>query len=243
MGKTGKWLRNFLTGKKDNKDHKDKVKCTTTTTTTNQSCSPATTHDQNPTTPISTPKEKKRWSFRRSSATSPASKDSNSVDAIPTTPPPVRTTLDFSENYEQKKHALAVAAATAAVADATAAAAQAAAAVIRLTAAVNGKASATEEAAAIKIQSFFRSYLVLKYGINFQFIFLINNFSHRISFFNCYIGFVAGKKSIVCIERTSKVAGIGEGSPGEKTGQSHAPVHAGIGDSTGSSSGSEDSDG
>lgn len=47
----------------------------------------------------------------------------------------------------------------------------------------------------------------------------------------------------MCIERTSKVAGIGEGSPGEKTGQSHAPVHAGIGDSTGSSSGSEDSDG
>lgn len=85
----------------------------------------------------------------------------------------MRTTLDFSENYEQKKHALAVAAATAAVADATAAAAQAAAAVIRLTAAVNGKATATEEAAAIKIQSFFRSYLVLKCGINSQLIFLI----------------------------------------------------------------------
>ncbi|KAK4493091.1 hypothetical protein RD792_018067 [Penstemon davidsonii] len=53
MGKTGKWLRNFLTGKKD---HKEK--------------------DQSKINPISipqptTPKEKRRWSFRRSSTTLP----------------------------------------------------------------------------------------------------------------------------------------------------------------------------
>lgn len=243
MGKTGKWLRSFLAGKKD-KDHKDKEKCPTTTTTSNQNCSPATTHDQNPTTPISTPKEKRRWSFRRSSATSPASKDSSVVEA-PTTPPPVHTTLDFSDNFEQKKHALAVAAATAAVADATAAAAQAAAAVMRLTAASNGKAAAIEEAAAIKIQSVFRSYLV--WNMKVQSIFLtiwkkscIQCFFYMICRLNCYVGFGAGKKSIMCIERTSKVAGIGKGSPGEETGKSHAALHAGIGDSTGSSSSSED---
>lgn len=55
--------------------------------------------------------------------------------------------------------------------------------------------------------------------------------------------FVVGKKSTVCLERISEVAGVGKGSPGEKTGQSYTKVHAGFGDSTGSSSGSEDPDG
>ena len=57
------------------------------------------------------------------------------------------------------------------------------------------------------------------------------------------LAFVAGKKSTVCIERTSEVAGTGKGPPGEKTGQSYSKVHAGIGDGSGSSSGSEDPDG
>lgn len=152
MGKTSRWLRTFLTGKKE------KEKCPNS----NQNSKIPT--ENKPTTPISipqtTPKEKRRWSFRRSSATAatPPSKDSNSAEAISTTPTIEKTQLD-AEN-EQKKHAMAVAVATAAAADAAVAAAQAAAAVIRLTAAAKGRNSAIEEAAAIKIQSVFRSYLV-----------------------------------------------------------------------------------
>lgn len=148
MGKTGKWLRSFLTGKKD------KEKCAPS----NQvSCIAI---ENNPTTPISslqtTPKEKRRWSFRRSSATaaSAAPKDLISTEQIATTPQAVQNALDV-EN-EQKKHALAMAEATAAAV----AAAQAAAAMIRLTAVANGRVTAVEEASAIKIQSVFRSYLV-----------------------------------------------------------------------------------
>lgn len=152
MGKASKWLRSFLTGKKD------REKCPT-----NQN-SPTPIENNKPTTPISipqtTPKEKRRWSFRRSSATAatPPQKDMNLAEPIPTTPLNEPTVLDAQN--EQKKHAMAVAVATAAAADAAVAAAQAAAAVIRLTAAANGRTSAIEEVAAIKIQSVFRSYLV-----------------------------------------------------------------------------------
>lgn len=141
MGKTGKWLKHFLTGKKD-KDRKD---------TGNQNASNG--NEISPANPFpSTPKEKRRWSFRRSSATAP--KELSSAE------PSVTSKMDIQaaeSEDEQKKHARAVAAATAAAADAAVAAAQAAAVVIRLTA---GRSNAVEETAATKIQSVYRGYLV-----------------------------------------------------------------------------------
>lgn len=133
MGRTGKWLRNLLTGKRDRE--KEKEKCTTNLCLVN-----GTT--ENPTTPVSTTtptKEKRRWSFRRSSA----SRELNLAESGVTASVAVQIATD-AEN-DQKKHA-----ATAAPD-----------AVICLTPDSNGSSiTSVEEAAAIKIQSMFRSYLV-----------------------------------------------------------------------------------
>lgn len=71
---------------------------------------------------------------------------------------------------------MAVAVATAAAADDALAAAQAAAAVVQLTAISNGgrTSKAVDEAAAIKNQSYFRSYLVL-YPSYFQNVYIQHN--------------------------------------------------------------------
>lgn len=61
---------------------------------------------------------------------------------------------------EESKHAIAVAAATAAAADAAVAAAQAAAEVVRLTNRGRGSGG-REKLAAVRIQTFFRGYLVI----------------------------------------------------------------------------------
>ncbi|KAE8670333.1 sulfate transporter 3.1-like [Hibiscus syriacus] len=89
MGKAGKWLRSLLTGKKVKE--KVKGKCTN-----DQNCSVV---PENPSTtpvliqPPLPPKEKHRWSFRRSSG---------SIEQVATTPPPtaevvIRLTDDTNE--------------------------------------------------------------------------------------------------------------------------------------------------
>jgi hypothetical protein len=154
MGKAGRWLRHFLPGRRD-KAGKDKPSgplvpvpepdralafagATAATTTT---------------TPASTPgaKEKRRWSFRRPAAASPKEKDG-------------RVAYGFLEpRVDPDQHAVAVAIATAAAAEAAMVAKQAAAAAFRLSASAPGSKRTVvgiEDAAAIKIQSVFRSYLV-----------------------------------------------------------------------------------
>ncbi|XP_073046945.1 LOW QUALITY PROTEIN: protein IQ-DOMAIN 19-like [Primulina eburnea] len=159
MGRTGKWLRNFLTGKKDRKEKDIK------NGSDPQNFSVFNVNEQHPSTPLTipqptTPREKRRWSFRRSSATAPGRPDSNSLENIVFTPSHV---MDHHLEDDAKKHVLAVAVATAAAADAAVAAAKAAAAMIQLTAASSERvSSAVEEAAAVTIQSVFRSYLARK---------------------------------------------------------------------------------
>lgn len=139
MGKTGRWIKNLLTGKRE-KERESRSESNHHPVSSNAA------NEHRPATPTqpTTPKEKRRWSFRRSSAAADS--------------PPVNVT-DHHIESDPKRHALAVAAATAAAADAAVAAAKAAAAVIQLTAEASNKA---EEAAATKIQAVFRAYLARK---------------------------------------------------------------------------------
>ncbi|KAL6645005.1 hypothetical protein ACP70R_016613 [Stipagrostis hirtigluma subsp. patula] len=138
MGKAGRWLKSFLSGKREAK--REWPQC-----------------DQ--ATPAGTPKEK-RWSFRRpvsagKAAETPAARRGASGEGLG---------LSASEmEFEQKKHAVAVAVATAAAADAAVTAAQAAAAVARLSSRKAHLPASlvddVEEAAAVRIQATFRGYL------------------------------------------------------------------------------------
>lgn len=137
MGKTTRWLKGLLGMKKD-KENVDNF------------------------SNYADKKEKKRWSFGRPSkdlgdagSQIPASFAADSTW--------LRSYMAESEK-DRNRHAIAVAAATAAAADAAVAAAQAAVAVVRLTSQGRGGGAVfnvgREKWAAVKIQSFFRGFLV-----------------------------------------------------------------------------------
>lgn len=134
MGKAGRWLKSFLSGKKDRPPpHAD---------ATAAAAAPSPASGPPP------PKDK-RWSFRR------AAQEGKAAGA---TPDEGRGLSAADVEFDQKKHAVAVAVATAAAADAAVAAAHAAAAVARLS---SRRAYLAEDAAAVRIQATFRGYLVL----------------------------------------------------------------------------------
>ncbi|XP_062216739.1 protein IQ-DOMAIN 19-like [Phragmites australis] len=135
MGKAGRWLKSFLSGKKDRPQPEAMPVMAL---------------------PPGTPKEK-RWSFRRpepagKGAETPAAGRGVSDEGLG---------LSASDiEFDQKKHAVAVAVATAAAADAAVAAAHAAAAVAHLSSRRGHlPASLVEDAAAVRIQATFRGYL------------------------------------------------------------------------------------
>ncbi|CAL4937753.1 unnamed protein product [Urochloa decumbens] len=128
MGKAGRWLKSFLSGKKDRPRAEAAA----------AAAPPAS----------GAPPKDKRWSFRR-----PAAQEGKSAEGLGLSAADIE--------FDQKKHAVAVAVATAAAADAAVAAAHAAAVVARLSSrrSANLPASLAEDAAAVRIQATFRGYL------------------------------------------------------------------------------------
>ncbi|CAO1943854.1 unnamed protein product, partial [Urochloa humidicola] len=94
MGKAGKWLKSFLSGKKDR----------------------PRAEAQEPLASAAPPKDK-RWSFRRTAA-----QEGKAAEAVPATGREGLGLSAADIEFEQKKHAVAVAVATAAAADAAVAA-------------------------------------------------------------------------------------------------------------------------
>ncbi|KAJ6837812.1 uncharacterized protein M6B38_323050 [Iris pallida] len=144
MGRTTRWLKNFLVGggKKENRASEE-----------NGFSSGGEER-----------REKKRWSFKYGRD---AAEANSNQPPVPEDNAAWFHTIYCGSEKQQNKHAIAVAAAPAAAADATVAAAQAAVAVVRLTR--NGRSSVTvlcggvqERLAAVKIQTIFRGYLAKK---------------------------------------------------------------------------------
>ncbi|KAK3011788.1 hypothetical protein RJ639_011776 [Escallonia herrerae] len=139
MGKASKWIRNFLTGKKEEKAKKKDGGFT----------------DESLAIVPATPREKRRWSFGRSARTENAAgvfhKSTRSFDSIVTAQLLAQASLAY-EN--QQKNAMAMAVAVAAV--------EATKAAVTTRRAPPRKHGPVEHAAATKIQAFFRSYLARK---------------------------------------------------------------------------------
>ncbi|KAL9240818.1 hypothetical protein vseg_014996 [Gypsophila vaccaria] len=141
MGKTGKWWKTFLSGKKEKhqKDEKNALNGVEKNSEDHRNRSTTVVVVPRPTTP----KEKKRWSFRRSSATAVGPKDQNSVEVANT------AALPLESEQAQEKPALDVLDVTTDV-------------VVQANDSTDDGTSDIEDAAAIKIQSVFRSYLARK---------------------------------------------------------------------------------
>jgi hypothetical protein len=167
MGKAGRWLKSIIAGRKDGGGKK--------------ALPPR--QQQGDATPLpaassGSPREKKRWSFRR-----PATAAAQQGNKAALAPSPLSSSLDgldpeaaglagvsmSARDLDQNEHAVAVAVAAAAAADAAVmAAAEAAAAVARLTEPEEESdvsvTCAIEDAAAARIQATFRGYLVSESG-------------------------------------------------------------------------------
>lgn len=133
MGKAGRWLKSILAGRKSGVRDK------------------ALRHQQQqgdatPLPAASSPREKRRWSFRRP-ATAPTKQEGKANNAAPS---PLSSLEPSARELSQSEHAVAAAAAATEVA--------------RLTAADESHLSVSccpvEEAAAVRIQATFRGYLV-----------------------------------------------------------------------------------
>ncbi|OEL14806.1 hypothetical protein BAE44_0024174 [Dichanthelium oligosanthes] len=156
MGKAGRWLKSIIAGRKDGGGK-------------TKSLPLQQQGDATPLPAASSPREKKRWSFRRPApVTAHMQQGKAALAPSPLSLDPTAAGLSVSEReLNQNEHAVAVAVAAAAAADAAVmAAAEAAAAVARLTVAEEESDLSVifvvEEAAAARIQATFRGYLARK---------------------------------------------------------------------------------
>ncbi|KAL5712510.1 hypothetical protein ACHQM5_014676 [Ranunculus cassubicifolius] len=138
MGKTSKWIRNFLTGGKKVKVKGEYICSEDNSISAEMPKTPMVVHP-------STPKEKKRWSFRRSAS---GGKGVSSIDLIVTTP------RSFSQGCQKDQKLV--------MTDAPVTVAKAQATAVRLSSASRRRHSVLQDAAATMIQSVFRSYLARK---------------------------------------------------------------------------------
>jgi hypothetical protein len=225
MGKAARWFRSFL-GKKEQRPTKDQRRL-------------QQQDDQAPPLP---PPSAKRWSFGRSSRDSAAAAvvsagAGNAAIARAAEAAWLRsaacaeTHRDRDQDQDQSKHAIAVAAATAAAADAAVAAAQAAVAVVRLTS--KGRAPLFAVAAAVRIQTAFRGFLVSGKA---TFFFSFPHYPHPVmesnpTVFCCcpaaVCSFYAGQEGVARAQGAREAAGAGARLPRAQAGGRHAAEHAG----------------
>ncbi|XP_074307186.1 protein IQ-DOMAIN 19 [Silene latifolia] len=144
MGKTGKWFKSLISGKKD-KVQKDEKKLDEIHQNGNGTTTPVVVPLPRPTTP----KDKKRWSFRRSSATGV----SPNKDVGPAVGVVVNNTAALPEPDENKEEKPVVET----VIDDTSNDV-----VVQFCGSTDARECVIEVAAAVKIQCVFRSYLARK---------------------------------------------------------------------------------